>query len=296
MDPMLEKIPGYPGSSIAVKREQVPYMNYPWHYHPEYELIFVERSYGIRLMGDHIGQFSDGDLVFISANVPHVWRNDQDFYQGNPEKMVDVYVIHFLPEMFERLLGLPEAAKIRELFTKGEQGLSIIGETHANISQQVKTLYHSTGFQRLILLFDILQTLSLSQDLVPLSSPGFHHSNNPIDSQRISVVYEYVMNHFDQPISLEQAASMIHLNKTSFCRYFKSRTSKTFSSFVNEVRIGKACRLLVHSQHTVSQIAAMVGYNNISHFNRQFKLLTGMSATRYKRQFQTYSLLTPLTS
>ncbi|MDF1551041.1 MAG: hypothetical protein P1P88_24685, partial [Bacteroidales bacterium] len=94
MIPKLEKIPNAGFSSITVKREITPYMDYPWHYHPEYEIIFVEKSYGIRLMGNHIGNFNDGDLMFISPNLPHVWRNVQDFYKGNKNLSVDVYVIH----------------------------------------------------------------------------------------------------------------------------------------------------------------------------------------------------------
>ena len=93
MIPKLEKIPSAISSSIVVKREITPFMDYPLHYHPEYEIIFVEKSYGIRLMGSHIGNFTDGDLMFISPNLPHVWRNDQDFYQGNKDLFVDVYVI-----------------------------------------------------------------------------------------------------------------------------------------------------------------------------------------------------------
>ncbi len=284
MDPMLEKIPEYPGSSIAVKREVTPYMDYPWHYHPEYELIYVEKSYGIRLMGDHIGHFNDGDLVFISAHLPHVWRNDQAFYQNNEDLFVDVYVIHFLEQHFGDLFSLVESALIRDLFRKGQRGLRIFGKTHELVSSQIKAIYRSSGFKRLTLLLEILDLLSKSDEYEPLSSPGFNNGNNIVDSERISVVYEYVIQNFDKPISLAEVAAKLHLNKTSFCRYFKSRTTKTFSHFVNEVRIGKACKMLINSNLTICQVSHNVGYNNISHFNRQFKLFTGATATEYRRK------------
>ncbi|MBX2874027.1 MAG: AraC family transcriptional regulator [Saprospiraceae bacterium] len=290
MDPMLEKIPEYPGSSIAVKREQVPYMNYPWHYHPEYELIYVEKSYGIRLMGDHIGNFNDGDLVFISANVPHVWRNDKAFYRDDPNLMVDVYVIHFLEEHFHRLLSLVEAKAIRELFRKGQRGLSIYGETHQRISQMVKTIYHTRGFTRIVMLLDVLNILSLSDEYESLASAGFHAVNNKLDSERMTKIYDYVMTNFDRPIHLSEVAALVHLNKTSFCRYFKSRTSKSFSQFVNEIRIGQACKILMNTDYTVSQVASMAGYNNISHFNRKFREFMGMSALAFRRQHHLHAL------
>lgn len=123
MQPKLEKI--FPGlsSSIAVKREIVPYMDYPLHYHPEFEIIFVEKSYGIRVMGNHIGNFRDGDLMFISPNLPHVWRNDKDFYKGDKSFFVDVYVIQFLKDAFgKEFFDLPEFAHIRKLFLLGQLG------------------------------------------------------------------------------------------------------------------------------------------------------------------------------
>ena len=144
MQPKLEKIPFNHLSSITVKREITPYMDYPWHYHPEFEIIFVEKSYGIRFMGSHIGNFSDGDLMFISSDLPHVWKNDRDFYQGNKDLFVDVYVIHFRKDAFnEGFFDLPEFTQIRKLFLSGQQGFLVReGEDHKKISSLVKRSFH----------------------------------------------------------------------------------------------------------------------------------------------------------
>ena len=282
MQPILEKVPYTASSSIRVKRDLVPYMPYPWHYHPEFEIIFVEKSYGIRLMGNHIGPFNDGDLMFLSPYLPHVWKNDNDFYQDNKDLMADVYVIHFLEDALgSGLFELAELTHIKKLFQLGQQGMLITGETHKPISELVKKVYHSNGIERIILFIQTLDAIASAKSYELLSSPGYVNSINLTDTERINKVMNFLMKNYHNEISLEKVAEMVNLNKSSFCRYFKSRTRKTFTEFLNEIRIGHACKLLVNENMTISEICYETGYNNISHFNRQFKLITGMTAKKY---------------
>ncbi len=291
MQPKLEKIPIQYASSITVKREITPYMDYPWHYHPEYEIIFVEKSYGIRFMGNHIGNFTDGDLMFISSNLPHVWKNDNDFYQGNKDLFVDVYVIHFRDDVLGAgFFDLPECAHIKKLFDKGQQGVLIKGIDQRKISGLIKEVVSATGMERLILFLKTLETLAHSEDYELLSSAGYANTVNTADTERINVVMNYIMQHYVNDITVEEIANMSNLTVSSFCRYFKSRTQKTFSEFLNEVRILNACKLLVKKEMTITQICYETGYNNISHFNRQFKLITGLTAKEYAKKYKQHLL------
>ena len=286
MQPKLEKIFQNVSSSIAVKREVVPFMDYPWHYHPEYEIIFVEKSYGIRLMGNHIGNFGDGDLMFISPNLPHVWKNDQDFYQDNNDFMVDVYVIQFREDALkEGFFDLPEFALIKKLFILGQQGLLIRGEDTKKISDLIKAVYNSSGIDRLTLFLKTLEAISIASDFELLSGIGYANSINSSDTERINKVISYLMENYTQEIKLDEIADLVNLNQSSFCRYFKSKTHKTCSQFLNEIRIAHACKLLVISNMTISEICYEIGYNNISHFNRQFKLITGLTAKVYAKKY-----------
>ena len=261
-------------------------MDYPWHYHPEYEIIFVKKSYGIRLMGNHIGNFHDGDLVFIGPNVPHVWRNDHDFYQSNKELLVDVYVIHFREDALGKdFFALPEFTRIRRLFELGQQGIFIKGEGHKEISTLIKKVYKTKGIERLIHFIKTLEEFTDVQKFELLSSQGYTKSINSVDGDRIKKVMDYLMEHYRREVVLEEAAQLVSLNKSSFCRYFKSRTNKTFSQFLNEIRVAHACKLLAFNDMTVSQICYEAGYNNISHFNRQFKQITGLTAREYARKY-----------
>jgi AraC-like DNA-binding protein len=286
LQPKLEKISSNLSSSIAVKREIAPYMDYPLHYHPEYEIIFVERSYGIRLMGNHIGNFSDGDLMFISPNLPHVWKNDKEFYQGNNTLQVDVYVIHFGEDaLTEGFFDLPEFTQIKKLFLLGQQGLLLRGKDHKKISELIKAVYSSSGIERLILFFKTLETIANTSDYELLSSMGYANTITTADTERINKVMSFIMANYTQEINLEELSGLVSLNKSSFCRYFKSRTHKTCSQVINEIRIAHACKLLLNKNMTISEICYETGYNNISHFNRQFKLITSVSPSAYADKY-----------
>jgi AraC-like DNA-binding protein len=286
MQPKLEKIPVSSFSSITVKKEITPFMGYPWHYHPEFEIIFVEESYGIRLMGNHIGNFNNGDLMFISPNLPHVWKNDNDFYQGNKNLQVVVYVIHFLKDALGKdFFTLPEFVHIRKLFLRGQQGILIKGKDHEVISELIKKVYNASSLDRLVLFLKTLDAFANAREFELLSTPGYIDSVNLLDTQRINTVVSYLMDNYSQEIKIETIANLINLNKSSFCRYFKARTHKTCSQFLNEIRIAHACKLLVNTSMTASQVCYETGYNNISHFNRQFKLITGATARAYAREY-----------
>ncbi len=263
-----------------------PYMDYPLHYHPEFEIILVEKSYGIRLMGNHIGNFAIGDLVFISPDLPHVWKNDKDFYQEDKDLNVDVYVIHFLKDALkEGFFDLPEFKKVSRLFQLGQQGLLIKGRDQMLIAGLVKKVYASSGLDRLIYFLQTLNALANAKEYELLSTPGYSNSINLADTERINTIMDFILDNFDEEIHLDEAASLVHMNKSSFCRYFKYKTHKTLSEVLNEIRIANACKLLVNSDYTITEICYKSGYNNISHFNRQFKGITGLTAKNYTKKY-----------
>jgi len=263
----------------------MPFNTYPWHYHPEYEIVLMEKSYGIRFMGNHIGNFNDGDLLFISSNLPHRWKNDKDFYKGDETLYVDAYVIHFLEDALgEGFFDLPEFPHIKKLFTLGSQGLRVTGEDYNEIASLVKEVVGANGINRFMLFLKTLDLIAKTKDYELLSSPGYVSKMNPLDTERFNKVINFITDNYSTEINIEEIAHQANLSVSSFCRYFKKRTRKTFSQFINEVRISNACKALTTSDETITQICYSTGYNNISHFTRQFKIITGLTAKEYRKK------------
>jgi AraC-like DNA-binding protein len=288
MKPELLKVPQTPNSSFTIRRDVVPHFYNRWHYHPEVELVYVEKGSGTRFVGERIENFTEGDLVLIGAHLPHYWRCDESYFQGNTRMMAEATVLHFPEDFLGRsFLDLPENALLRELLEKSRLGLRIGGQTREQVFLLLQELLHLSGPDRLITLLIILKTIASSNEIELLSSyPFVPHSLAEFEIHRINQIYAYTLAHATEKITLEDIARVAHLSPYSFCRYFKSRTRKTYSRFLIEVRIGMACKYLIENKLSVSQVCLESGFHNFSHFNRQFKALTGLTPLQYQHKYR----------
>jgi AraC-like DNA-binding protein len=285
MKPVLEYLPREEEESFVVKYFDYDYYPTPWHYHPEYELVLVTESTGKRFIGDNIKSFGPGDLALIGPNVPHLYRNDPDYYQPRSGLRAKSIVIHFLASSIgDDFLALPACKKIRELLNRSAMGLDITGKTNALVSEQMHHLLDLKGAPRLLKLLDILNKLAETKDKRNISNQQIMGENDK-ESERLSKVFEYVMKNFLSEIRITEVAELVHMAENSFSRYFSQRTRKTFSAFVNEVRLSHASKLLVDTGKSVSEICFASGFNNLSNFNRQFKELYGLSPLAYRNQY-----------
>lgn len=283
MKPLYRKIIQAAGSSFSFVEESPPLFETPWHFHPEYELILITNGVGKRYMGDSIADFDAFELILIGPNLPHFWRNADDCDLGK----ANAYVIHFQENFLgNEFFNLPEMILIRQLLHKAQTGLKFTGSANVEVGNVIQRLSALTPFERLIQLQLILYRLAGSTECESLSSPGFVESFQATRNERISKVYEYVMYHFRQKITLEAIASVANMSEVGFCRYFKTTTGKPFFSFLNEIRIGYACRLLMDSALNITQIAYESGFNNLAHFNRQFKTTTRYTPQQYRESFK----------
>jgi|SRR5690606_14478790 len=205
--------------------------------------------------------------------------------QDREDLHIDVYVIHFLEDALSSgFFDLPELNHIAKLFEMGKQGVAVLGDDNMKTVALVKAVYHASGFDRLVNFLRLLDALASAKDIKLLSSATYAQSIDKVETDRINVVIDYMMQNYQENIHIDQLADIIGMNKTSFCRYFKSRVHKTCTEFLNEIRISQACKLLINEPMTISEICYAVGYNNISHFNRQFKQITGSSAKVYRNK------------
>lgn len=287
MEPLLEKISVTSKSSFAIKEDILPCITTPWHFHPEYELTIITESTGKRFVGDHVASFYPGDMIFVGPNLPHFHRNAEEYYQQTKDKLkVRAIVIHFLEDFLGKaFFKSPEMVKIRQLFERSTKGLWVTGTTKKCLAEKMERMLALEGFEKLFLLLEMLHILSKSKDLTELSSPAFQCPVGSSDMARVNSIYEYILGHYKSVISLEEAAAMLSMSTSTFCRYFKKRTGKTFSNLVNELRIGHACRLLMEGELTVTEICYESGFNNFSYFQRQFKKYAKTTPLKYKQEF-----------
>lgn len=274
--------------SFAVFPEVGKFFPCPWHYHPEYELVLVNKSSGRRMVGDHIGYFDDNDLVLMGPNIPHVWVNDATYVNGEADYLADAVVIHFLEDFLfgQRIFTLPELDSLKRVLGASRRGIVIHGKARVEINQIMRKMLRQNGIQRLSSLFSIFDILNQTDELEPLASPNYmmHTQQSSTATNRHSKITDYIMRNFDKEITLNEVASEASMATTTFCNFFKTHYRMTFVEYLNTIRVAHVCKLLAEdSDRNVVEIAYECGFNNLANFNRQFKRLKGMSPTEYRK-------------
>jgi AraC-like DNA-binding protein len=258
-----------------------------WHYHPELELVLMIKSTGTRFVGDSILPFAEGDLVLIGEDVPHMWQNDKIYFEKDSALTAESITLHFRKDFAgEALLHIPEMIQLKALFERASQGIVFRGDVLKSAKEKMLTIHNAKGFSRWIALMQFLHQLSEESDFGYLSSKGFQHPKEKNGDTRIDKVYSFTFNNFHRNITLEEVAYIANLNPTAFCRFFKKNTKKNYSKFLNEIRIGYACKLLLEEKMNISEIGYESGFNNLSNFNRQFKSSMALSPTEYLSKHQ----------
>lgn len=273
-----------PDNLVVVKEESFKYNDFPFHSHPEYEIILILESTGRRIVGDSITEFSAVDLCMFGKNLPHTFYTKGLSDNEAIKQVVIQFHENFLgPGFFDR----KPFKKIKELFQLSSQGIVFSGQTRIDLTKRIQALTAKGLTETIIDLLDILHLLSLSNDYALLSSPAFIQNLNHDESSRMSKVYEYILENFKRDLTLDEVASIAYLSPSAFCRYFKKFTRKTLSEFMIDLRIGYACKLLQGNNMGISQVSIESGFNNVSYFNRKFKVLKGVTPMEYQRHFVT---------
>lgn len=289
MRPQLLKVSKGPNYSFSIRRDLVPHVNNRWHYHTEVELIHFEKGEGTQFIGDSIQRFKAGDVVLVGSNLPHYWRFDDTYFDEESPATADVRVAHFNENFWgDNFLHLPENTAVKAMLERGRRGLLIPSESAERVAKIMEQLLDAEGLQRLILLLEALGVIANTKDLTTLSSIGFKPELVENEKDRINDIYEYSIKNFKGKIQLEKIASVANISPNSFCRYFKSRTRKTYSQFLIELRVGHACKLLIENHLSIKQLCYESGFNNFTSFHKYFKQITGKSPLTYQKEFMVH--------
>lgn len=262
--------------------------NYPnfikvWHYHPELELVAILKSSGTRFIGDNIEQFKEGEVVLIGKDLSHMWLNDKEYFEGDPNLRAEAIAVHFKEDFAGKgFLKMPEMSSIENLVENARYGIKFIGDTTLIITH-IKELENLSGVDKAISFIQLLNLLAKHENFELLSSVGFVDSFKMSGEKNLEKVYEYIIKNFKENISLIDVAKVANMNPSAFSRFFKRVNRKTYSEYLNEVRVGYACKLLIEEKYNISEICFDSGFNNISNFNRQFKKTTKYSPSDYMK-------------
>lgn len=281
MKPAVEVIGNTSGNAFTIKKFSQQYLRKTpvWHMHPEYEIVYISDGEGKRHIGNHISYFKKGDLILLGPNLPH--------FGFTQEQEMDHYEI--VVQMAEDFLGpnfmsRPEIAQIRNLFERAKNGLSFYGKTKESIGLKLLKTYKAQPFKRLIGFLEILQEMATSEEYEALNVDGIT-LNVMIESEaRVQNIYQYVQANFQSHITLQEISKIANMTEPAFCRFFKNATNKTFTQFVNELRVLNASKLLAETDMLITDVAHESGFNNLSHFNKHFLKINGSRPTQYRKQ------------
>ncbi len=282
MKASLEQLANTTDGSFLFRQFNLPYFDAPYHFHPEFELTLILKSEGKRFVGNQVADFKEGDLVLLGANVPHCWKNDGIGNENSARSIVIQFKEDFLGQGFFKNA---ETQPIRSLLDKAKSGVLISGKTRDRVAREMIFLQTVPPFQKLLGLLDLLNTIATSKDFEIIDNQPDKYDLSAVDLERINKIYAYVIEHYTQDIHLETAAHLTNMTETAFCRYFKKITKKTFLDLVTEFRIKHACNLLNSTDKQVAEVCFESGFGNISHFNKQFKVVTGYSPLNYRKMF-----------
>lgn len=278
--PRIENVDMDLGSSMKYLRftKRNPDAKAYWHYHPEVELVYIKEGFGNRYVGNHISKFEDGDLIFMGPNVPHFG------FEFGIHGVNEQIVVQFKENLVKTSFAImPELTAINDLVERSKSGLSFYGETRSLVGAELELMEGKSAFDRLMSMLRILQILAQSEEYELLNASGLTLVIQNQDDDRMNQIINYVKHNYENDISLDEISAVANMTVPAFCRYFKKYTKKTFTQFVNEFRIRQAIRLISMGNRSISEIADAVGFNNFSHFNKQFKRVTGQSPSNYKK-------------
>ncbi|ASZ14243.1 AraC family transcriptional regulator [Chitinophaga pendula] len=282
------KIPVAQQASVIVQEDRMPYFYDHLHQHPEIQVSLILKGEGTLIAGNYMGAFAPGDIYWIGAGQPHIFKSDPAYFAAGSTLYIHALTFFFHPtQTAAELLQLPEMQLIREMVRQSANGFRITPPHTVQLEQQFRELFRQEGVRRLMAFLDLLDTIHQQCQRTALSQEKNDWNFSEAEGVRMNEIYQHSIRHFRKPISLDEIAGIAHMTVPAFCRYFKKRTRKTYIRFLNELRISHACKLLKSDKELpFAMIAFESGFSNVTSFNRTFKDITGYAPGIYQKKYK----------
>ena len=257
-----------------------------WHYHNNFEISFITEGSGKRIVGDSIEEFQPGDLVFIGRNLPHVWIADKETRTPSNRTLEMVFLQFPSNVLSPQLLVLPEFKYVAKALSLSERGIQIVEQTLNEVSELMLQMPYLKSFERMLHFLRIMDIIGRSDSLIHLASKEYLKVRFTSGNKRIATIHDYLMNNYREDVDLKQLASLVSMAEGSLCRFFKKNMGMTIFEYLNRIKIDFACKLLMDPDLSILEVCLDSGFNNLSHFNKQFKKITGLAPLKYRKEVE----------
>lgn len=272
-----------PSNPLRIRYYDYKNYTFPWHYHCQYELIYVEEGEGYCVVGDNILNYTHESLFLFGPNLPHWMQNNEEYYQEDCPLRVKGVNVQFEKDLMQySFSNYLQFSSLRELLSLSSRGIHFDLRKHPQVSALMKKIPGSKGVDQFVLLLQVFSELSKIKEMVIGASPNYEETLGNFKVGKLDKIIAYLSRYYTREITLEEISSFAAMNPSSFCRFFKGNTGKTFKEYIVEMRVGYACNLLAVSQLSISQICYQSGFDSVSHFNRCFRKMKGCSPSEYK--------------
>lgn len=268
---------------MYIKRFSAPSFTHPLHFHQLCELTWIQKGEGTLFVGDFVGNYFEGDLILVGPGLPHLYKSDVK--NSIDTKCISIYFPSFWLQQLSDELAVQQS--LQELLSNAQRGIKITGKTKEHVLTKIRELQGNTALGKMALFFSILDIVQRKKEYTLLAGPVYKNTYNHKDIERFNALYDFVLTNFYREIRLEEVAAICHLVPASFSRYFKARTQKSFVNFLNEIRIGHACKLLQHQTIPLKIVGYECGYNNPVNFYKSFKSIMKMTPRSYSKLWNT---------
>jgi Trp operon repressor len=261
---MHEQVSFAPRTLLKVKWDDFPHFTYPWHFHSEFEIVYVLKSSGKRFVADSVEPFGEGDITLLGSNLPHFWKSDAPTDAENANR-VNAIVVQFHKDFFrEEINSYPEFHRISELMKRAERGIHFSKTPDEKIGKMLKRLLKLNGIERMLYFIKLLDTMARTDNYRILASKAYQLEEQKELNRRLDKIMHFINTNYQRKITQEEVASKIGMTTAAFCRYFKEKTGKGFIFFVNEMRIGYACKPDVQTANRIhtGRVSATIRESN----------------------------------
>jgi len=256
-----------------------------WHYHNNFEISFITEGSGKRIVADSIDEFQPGDLVFIGRKLPHVWIADKEPHTASSRSLEMVFLQFTSDVVSPELMSLPEFKFIAKAVALSERGIQIVGQTLNEVSEIMLQLPYLKSFDRMLHFFRLMDIIGKSETNIQLASREYLRVRFTTGNKRIAAIHEYLMNNYREDVDLKCLAELVNMAEGSLCRFFRMNMGMTVFEYLNQLKVELACKLLMDRDLSILKVCLDSGFNNLSHFNKQFKKINGLPPSEYRNRF-----------